>query len=494
MEPMAEKKPPTPGHENLQNLKETAKLVLALLGGKDSRLKDHSERVANMSANFAESSGILSEDDLEQLHLAGLLHDTGYISAAAELLDPGHTPSEEELLLIKRHPVAGVDILSNYPPFVSILDSIRHHHEAFDGSGYPDGKKGEEIPLAARILHLFDSYDKLTSADRTNKGLSRDDTLAEIRKKAGQEFDPELIPKFVEFMQADSATQEDFLTKKQTTLIKQTFAEILQKFSAGKIVPPAMSQVVLELRNVIKRQDSSVKDLADVLEKDPVLSLRLISVAKSPIYKGYGEVKTVQTAIPRLGFKETLSIVVAISNKSLYEVKHPQHRVLLDKMWVHSLATAYAAKLIGQSLLLDDPESLFLMGLTHDVGKVILLRAFAEIPQDKGLNTDVILSAIQDAHQSIGVMLIKRWGFGDDFGRVISLHEGSNFTEQTKKEILVIHLANLMTRRMGFSFFEWDQKDPAEIPSAVLLAVSSEMISKIEAKVGEIIHSVAHLF
>jgi HD-like signal output (HDOD) protein len=220
----------------------------------------------------------------------------------------------------------------------------------------------------------------------------------------------------------------------------------------------------------------------------------LISVAKSPIYKGYGEVKTVQTAIPRLGFKETLSIVVAISNKSLYEVKHPQHRVLLDKMWVHSLATAYTAKLIGQSLLLDDPESLFLMGLTHDVGKVILLRAFAEIPQDKGLNTDVILSAIQDAHQSIGVMLVKRWGFGEDFARVISLHEGSSFTEQTKKEILVIHLANLMTRRMGFSFFEWDQKDPGEIPSAVLLAVSAEMISKIEGKVGEIIRNVAHLF
>ena len=491
---MAEKNPATTGHENLQNMKDTAKLVLALLGGKDARLKDHSERVANMAANFAESGGIMDEDDLQQLHLAGLLHDTGYIAAAAELLDPTHAPSEEDLLLIKRHPVVGVDILSNYPAFESVLDAVRHHHEAFDGSGYPDGRKGEEIPLAARILHLFDYYDKLTSADRAGKGMSREDALAEIRNKAGQEFDPELIPKFIEYVQADSGIRQDFLVKKQTTLIKQSFAGILQKFNAGKIVPPAMSQVVHELRNVIKRQDSSVKDLADVLEKDPVLSLRLISVAKSPIYKGYSEVKSVQTAIPRLGFKETLSIVVAIANKSLYEVKHPQHRVLLDKMWVHSLATAYCAKLIGQSLLLDDPESLFLMGLTHDVGKVILLRAFAEIPQDKSLNTDVILSAIQDAHQSIGVMLVKRWGFGDEFARVISLHEGSNFTEQTKKEILVVHLANLMTRKMGFSFFEWDQKDPAEIPSAVLLAVSAEMISKIEAKVGEIIRDVAHLF
>lgn len=491
---MAEKNSPITGHENLQNMEETALLVLALLGGKDSRLREHSERVANMSANFAESRAIMRDDDLQHLYLAGLLHDTGYISAAAELLDSTRPASEEELLLVKRHPVVGVDILSNYSPFEIILGPVRHHHEAFDGSGYPDGKKGGEIPLAARLLHVCDAYDKLTAAGRAGKGLSRDEALAEIRSKAGQEFDPELIPQFVEFMQADSGAREDFRVKRQAALIRQSFAGILQKFTTGKIVPPAMSQVVFELRNIIKRQDASVKDLADVIEKDPVLSLRLISVAKSPVYKGYGEVKTVQTAIPRLGFKETMSIVAAIANKSLYDAKHPQHRVLLDKMWVHSLATAYTAKLMGQGLLLDDPESLFLMGLIHDVGKVILLRAFAEIPQDKCLNTDVLLSAIQDAHQSIGVWLVKRWGFRDEFVQVISLHEGPNLNEQTQKEILVVHLANLMTRKMGFSFFEWDQKELAEIPSAVLLGVSSETISKIEAKVSEIIRDVAHLF
>jgi HD-GYP domain-containing protein (c-di-GMP phosphodiesterase class II) len=493
-DPMAEKNVATTGHEKLQKIKETAQLVLALLGAKDSRLREHSERVANTSANFASCCGIMRDDELEHLHLAGLLHDTGCISMAAELLDPTHSASEEELLLVKRHPVVGVDLLSRYPPFEVILESVRHHHEAFDGSGYPDGQKGDEIPLAARILHLCDAYDKLTSAGRAGKGLSRDDALSEIRSQAAREFDPDLVAKFIEYLQVEAGSREDFLAKKQAVSIKQAFAGILQKFSAGKIVPPAMSQVVLELRKVIKRQDSSVKDLADVLEKDPVISLRLISVAKCPLYKGYGEVKTIQMAIPRLGFKETLSIVVAISNKSLYEIKHPQHRVLLDKMWVHSLATAYTAKLIGQGLLLDEPESLFILGLTHDVGKVILLRAFAEIQEDKNLNADLIVSAIQDAHQSIGVMLVKRWGFGDEFARAISQHEGSNFNAQTQKEILVVHLANLMTRKMGFSFFEWDQSDVAAIPSAVLLGVSAEMISKIEAKVSEIIRGVAHLF
>jgi HD-like signal output (HDOD) protein len=91
-------------------------------------------------------------------------------------------------------------------------------------------------------------------------------------------------------------------------------------------------------------------------------------------------------------------------------------------------------------------------------------------------------------------MLVKRWGFGDEFARVIALHEGSNFTPETESAILVVHLANMLTRKMGFSFFEWDSSDPAELLSAEILHVSTEMIAKIEGKVQEIIRDVAHLF
>jgi HD-GYP domain-containing protein (c-di-GMP phosphodiesterase class II) len=491
---MVEKNVPDLGQEHLQQLNETAGLVLALLGARDARLKEHSERVANAAVNFAESEGLLRGTDLHHLYLAGLLHDTGYISAPPEILDMPPSPPEEPAALLKGHPVVGVDILSHYQGYEALLGPIRHHHEAFDGSGYPDGVKGEDIPLAARILHVFDHYDRLTAGARAGKGLTREQALAEMFEQAGREFDPSLMPRFVAFIEAGAGAGQDFLAKRDTSFIKQSLTGILQKFSAGKIVPPAMPQVVLELRRMIKRQDSSVKDLADVLEKDPVISLRLISVAKSPAYKGYGDVRSVQAAIPRLGFKETLSIVVAISNKSLYEAKHPQYRLLFDKMWVHSLATAYTAKLIGQSLLLDDPENLFLMGLIHDVGKVVLLRAFADLPQAKGLNYDMIVSATQDAHQPIGVMLVKRWGFGDDMARVIALHEGSNFSPETENVILAVHLANMLTRKMGFSFFEWAAGDPVDLQSAQLLTVTAEMIGKIEAKVKEIIKDVAHLF
>jgi len=480
--------------ESQQLTIETAMLVVTLLGERDARLKAHCERVANRAATFAEAFGLFNEDGLQSLYLAGLLHDTGYIAAPEGLFSKIQPLSDEDLLAIKKHPVTGVTILSNYRRFEAVLPMIRHHHEAFDGSGWPDGKSGEAIPLGARILHLFDYFDRATFGRREPERLSMDQALADIQEKAGAEFDPALVPKFIEFMQSTSGAADDFILKKQTAFIKQAFAGILQKFSSGKLVPPAMPQIVFELRNIIKRPDSSVNDLTEVIERDPVISLRLISVAKSPVYKGHGDVKSVQAAIPRLGFKETMSVVVAIANKSLYEVKAPQFRVLLDKLWVHSLVSAYASKLIAQILSLSDPETIFLMGLTHDVGKVVLLRAFAEIPQEEKLKAEAILPAIQEAHQSVGNMLLKRWGFGEEFTRVVALHEGSNFSDQTNKEILIVHLANLMTRKMGFSFFEWDGRDPAELPSAQLLGMSSDVIQRVEEKVKEVIKAVAHLF
>jgi len=491
---MNEKPAPAATRVEQEQLLEIARVVLAMLGEKDIRLKQHAERVANLCANFCENAGILSGNDLLHIYLAGLLHDTGYISIPREVLKKNQPLSAEEMLLVKKHPVVGVQILSHHRRFEALLPVVRHHHEAFDGSGYPDKKQGEEIPLGARLIHLFDCFDELTSDDRSAHGMTAEEALAAIHEKAGQEFDPGLIPKFIQFMRSDEGKAEDFLRKKQAAAVKQTFSDILQKFSAGKIVPPAMPQVVFELRHMIKRQSSSVKDVSDVLEKDPVISLRLISVAKSPVYKGYGDVKSVQVAIPRLGFKETLSIVMAISSKSLYEVRQPQFRVALDKMWGHSLACAYASKLIAQSLALGDPETIFLMGLIHDVGKVILLRAFAEIPQEKSIDFATAMTAIQEAHQSIGNMLIKRWGFGDEFSRVVSLHEGVNFSSQTNKEILVVHLANMLTRKMGLSSFEWDGKDLVEVSSAQLLGLSSDAIGQVEEKVKEIIKDVAHLF
>jgi len=153
---MNEKSAPAATPTEQEQLLDIARMVVAMLGEKDIRLKHHAERVANFCASFCENAAIMSGEELMHIYLAGLLHDTGYVSIPRVVLEKGHTLSEEEMLLVKKHPVVGVQILSHYQRFDALLPVVRHHHEAFDGSGYPDKKQGQDIPLGARLIHLFD--------------------------------------------------------------------------------------------------------------------------------------------------------------------------------------------------------------------------------------------------------------------------------------------------------------------------------------------------
>ena len=165
----------------------------------------------------------------------------------------------------------------------------------------------------------------------------------------------------------------------------------------------------------------------------------------------------------------------------------------MDKLWVHSLACAYGSKLIAQTLKLDDLEKYFLMGLTHDIGKTLLLKAFSEVSKGKSLNIDAIEVNIQEAHIGLGSMLLKRWGFDAEFVNVITHHEDQEYSSDTVNEILVVHLANMLTRQIGFSLFE-EEIDFAELQSAKILKLERAKVEDIGVVVKSNISDVAHLF
>jgi putative nucleotidyltransferase with HDIG domain len=254
-----------------------------------------------------------------------------------------------------------------------------------------------------------------------------------------------------------------------------------------------MPQVVREVQSVIKRPNSTANEVAAVIEKDPVISLRLISIANSPVYRGIQEIRNVREAIPRMGLKETLNVIIAIANKSLYETDRVQFRILMDKLWVHSLASAYSAKLIAEQLKLPDTEKFFLMGLVHDIGKSLLLKAFTGMAQTKSINLDIIQANIQQGHLSIGGVLLRRWGFDDIFIKVVTMHEGYELSRETEKEILVVQLANMLTRAIGYSLFD-DEVDFNELDVVRFLEINPDNLSKIGEEVKKVIQDVAHLF
>ena len=482
---------PAPDDDQLKQLTETVDMLMALLEATNPELKAHSERVANYCASFCEKYEILEDDEIEHVYFAALVHDIGLLPVLGkDKLISGRNETDTAEVS-PDHPLAGVEILAHNSCFKEILPIVRHHHEAFDGSGMPDGLEGEKIPLGARLIAIFDHYDQMM-ADGSKK-IPIENVLESIYARARTQFDPLLTDKFVEYIDFYGKDTVSYSTKRAKATVKEAFTEILARFKAGKIEAPVMPQVLMEVRSLISAPNSTAEDLALVIEKEPVISLRLIAVANSPIYRGFQEIQSVRKAIPRLGMKETLNIVIAISNKSLYETKHVQYRNLMEQLWQHSLACAYGAKLLSKELNFEDTERPFLIGLTHDIGKAILLRAFAEISDKKKLDIDAVLSSMQQAHVSVGAYLLKRWGFAEDFIKIVMRHESNDFEGDAHPDLVLISFVNQLTRKIGFSI-QKGHSDLSELPAARLLKLTPEKIEDFEAKLKELLSDVSHLF
>lgn len=174
----------------------TLEALTASIDAKDRYTCGHSLRVAHLSQLLAKGIG-LDEDEINRVRIAGLVHDVGKIGVPESVLSkPGHL-TDEEFGQIKRHPEIGHRILKDIPQLRDILPGVLHHHERWDGTGYPHGVGGEEIPLYARIIALADSFDAMSSTRTYREARDRTMVLSEIRRCAGTQFDPTLAPIFL---------------------------------------------------------------------------------------------------------------------------------------------------------------------------------------------------------------------------------------------------------------------------------------------------------
>ncbi|MCB9478346.1 MAG: response regulator [Deltaproteobacteria bacterium] len=182
--------------EKLQHLNNTIMSLVQTLEAKDQYTEGHSRRVADTALRVAERLG-LSRRAQEDIHLAGLFHDIGKIGIQESVLNKAGQLTPEEYEIIKKHVLIGVKILSQIPQFSRITPAVRSHHEFFDGSGYPDGVSGDEIPLGGRILAICDAYDAMTSNRSYRRKLSVDRACAILTRNRGTQFDPEIVPVFL---------------------------------------------------------------------------------------------------------------------------------------------------------------------------------------------------------------------------------------------------------------------------------------------------------
>jgi putative nucleotidyltransferase with HDIG domain len=189
--------------ENARLFEDVHGLMMGLLhaltsavDAKDAYTCGHSERVALLSRRLAREIG-LPDNQVERIYMAGLLHDVGKIGVPEAVLQKTGKLTPEEFDQMKRHPGVGARILSDIKQVEDIIPGVLHHHERYDGKGYPMGLSGQNIPLMGRIICLADCFDAMTSNRTYRRALPLEVALSEIRRCSGTQFDPGLAEAFL---------------------------------------------------------------------------------------------------------------------------------------------------------------------------------------------------------------------------------------------------------------------------------------------------------
>jgi len=176
----------------LEDLHDIVDALSTALDAKNSYMCGHSERVAELSLLMAQTMGLpLAEQ--ERIHIGAHLHDIGKIGIPDAILNKPGKLTEEEFDTIRQHPEIGGTIVGKIKVFRSVSDIVRHHHERFDGKGYPDGLCGEEISLGARIVAVADSFDAMTTMRTYRSAFGVCEAIEEMERCGGSQFDPNIV-------------------------------------------------------------------------------------------------------------------------------------------------------------------------------------------------------------------------------------------------------------------------------------------------------------
>lgn len=182
-----------------QIIEQSMRAFMGFIDAKDTSTNGHSLRVAQYSRLLAQRIGF-SKEECQRVYYIGLMHDCGKIGIPESILKKPDKLSAQEYEIMKTHTVLGEKILQEFTSIEGIREGVRYHHERYDGQGYPDGLKGEEIPLIARIICIADSFDAMNSIRCYPNHLSHEEIISQLKDNSGTQFDAKLVDYFLEML------------------------------------------------------------------------------------------------------------------------------------------------------------------------------------------------------------------------------------------------------------------------------------------------------
>jgi putative nucleotidyltransferase with HDIG domain len=206
----------------------TVSALSQAIDAKDGYTRGHADRVSRIAGAVAREIG-LSESDIEKIELAGMLHDIGKIGVEDRILLKPVRLDDEEQVAMQRHPIYGASILEPSKQLRPLVPIVLHHHEHFDGSGYPEGLIGEEIPIGSRILLVADAYEAMTSDRIYRKAIGHERALQQLHRFKGIQFDPRVVRAFERVLQKHGVTA--FEASELPPITYETLAEVRRRLT-----------------------------------------------------------------------------------------------------------------------------------------------------------------------------------------------------------------------------------------------------------------------
>ena len=391
----------------------------------------HATRVAHYALAIAHELGVPPEERLT-LRLGALLHDVGKLTLPGLVLGKPSELTEEEYAIARAHTTRGYRLLCGVAGLRDVRNIVRWHHEAYDGSGYPDGLRGGQIPLLARIVAVAETYDAMTSPRPYQTTLSHAEALEAIGDAAGKQFDPDVV----------------------AALRKLRIHQHIWKALERSDNLPVVSAVLTRALELLCNPQPDFEELAHVLGSDPGFVTRILRYVNSARFGLLTQVTDIRRALVVLGMRQIYRIVVAASTKDVLSTDE------LRDLWEHSLTTAFAAETIATTASSVLPHEAFLAGLLHDLGKVVLCKTFPTAYHkvielvDAGVLPYVAEVLVFGAHHAeVGAWLAKRWDLPESI--VTALDKHHTFAVASEPLVAVVALADQAAHAVSHRSLSW---------------------------------------
>ena len=479
--------------ENEERLRSLAYGLSAALDARDPKTRGHSDRVAMIAMAIINEMEKTDDSPVYQelrscMRLAGLLHDIGKVGIPDSILLKAGELTKEEYHFIKRHPLIGAEIVNACTGLKELVPGVLYHHEHYDGSGYPFGLKGEEIPLLARVISLADAFDAITSDRPFRAASSHNEAISILTGYPSKNFDQKVLKALVSAH--EKGTLSFVRIPARASGVGEPEKEIDETYGHALKSLPTLPPVLTVVNKLLADQNAPLKDVAKALSSDEGLTSRVLRLVNSAYYGLPRRISTVPLAITILGAKSVKNQVVNIAFADLMN-SLGGGRKEYAMLWRHAIRTAAWAKSIAAKFGHADEEEGFTAGLVHDIGKAVSLRLK---PGDYG---KVVLESTRSGkdlrgveeqvigfdHSRMGAYAAEKWKLPQTLVGAIRWHhepEGVRDEEEViRKLVETVHLADILARA--------SEQDPPDFAGTLIEQASPWILEEIgEAFMAEI--------